>query len=390
MDSAVFDQLQQSLTKEGPETAIDRLCTLLRGRNDYPNLFYALLLKKRHELGVSPIPTGPSSDLPPETHQPYEDGIREAAREVGRLLLADGNIPHAWAYFRMIGEPEPVKAALEQATPGPDDDIQPLVDIAYYQGVHARKGFDWILDRYGICNAITTVSSQEVGLPTEVREHCLRRLVRALYEELLNRIRAAVTNREGRPPAEPTVRALLAAHPWLCDSEFPHIDTSHLSAVVQMSLHLPAGPELSLARELCAYGQRLPEPFRHKGDPPFDDFYNDHAAYLAALAGDEPDTRVARFREKVANANPETDGTRPAEVLVNLLLRLDRAPEALSVARQHLTRADPAALVCPGIAELCQRAGDYRTLSEVAREQEDPVQYLAGLLAERGSGSGAD
>ena len=54
MDSATFDELQQTLKTEGAGTALDRLCTTLRERKDYGNLFYALLLKKRHELGVSP------------------------------------------------------------------------------------------------------------------------------------------------------------------------------------------------------------------------------------------------------------------------------------------------------------------------------------------------
>ena len=38
-------------------------------------------------------------------------------------------------------------------------------------------------------------------------------------------------------------------------------------------------------------------------------------------------------------------------------------------------------LTCPGIVELCDRVKDYRTLAEAAREQGDPVQFVAGLLA---------
>jgi hypothetical protein len=32
---------------------------------------------------------------------------------------------------------------------------------------------------------------------------------------------------------------------------------------------------------------------------------------------------------------------------------------------------------------LCQQTGEYRTLAEVAREQGDPVHFLAGLLASK-------
>ena len=57
MDPSFFDQLQQALRTEGPEAAIGRLCAGLREEKDYNGLFYALLLKKRHELGVSPLPS---------------------------------------------------------------------------------------------------------------------------------------------------------------------------------------------------------------------------------------------------------------------------------------------------------------------------------------------
>src|SRR5262249_61332402 len=101
MDPKLFDDLQQTLAGEGAAAAIDRLCTALRDRKDYTNLFYALLLKKRHELRVPLVPTGAASELPAEVHAEYEDAIRTAGREVGGLYLAEGNRPAAWAYFRM-------------------------------------------------------------------------------------------------------------------------------------------------------------------------------------------------------------------------------------------------------------------------------------------------
>src|SRR5947209_2277822 len=115
MTQAIFDELQQTLSTRGPDAAIERLCADLRERKEYNSLFYALLMKKRQELGVSPVPTGPAQDLPVAVHAPYEDAIRDAARLVGGLYLQDGNVPQAWAYFRMLGEPEPVRDALERA-----------------------------------------------------------------------------------------------------------------------------------------------------------------------------------------------------------------------------------------------------------------------------------
>ncbi|MGH7224311.1 MAG: hypothetical protein ACRELF_13855, partial [Gemmataceae bacterium] len=103
--------------------------------------------------------------------------------------------------------------------------------------------------------------------------------------------------------------------------------------------------------------------------------------YLAVLSGDNVEEGLDYFRKQAEQADPETVGTYPAQVLVNLLLRLERGAEALAVARKYLAGADNRQLSCPGIVELCQKVGDYGTLAEVAREQGDLVHFLAGLLA---------
>jgi len=391
MDPVIFDSLDRTLTAEGPDTAIDRMCTTLKETKDYHALFYALLLRKRHELGVSPLPTAPSNELPEAALAPYENGIREAARVIGRLFLDAGNLPQAFGYFHMIGETDPIHAALETYQPAEDEDIQPLVQIAFVQGVHRRKGFEWILQRYGICNAITTLSGQPLSPLTDDLAFCLRMLVRALYAELRERLAAEIERHDGQRPPEaeaPTdtpgvVLKLIKDRAWLFEDCCYHIDTSHLSSVVQMSVHLPRCPELALARELCAYGQRLTGHFMGQGEPPFEDQYRAYDLYLSILQGENLEECLGYFRERAEEAKPEEIGTFPAEVLVNLLVKLERPKEALAVARKYLARSDSRNLTCPGVADLCREVGDYRTLAEVAREQGDVVHFLAGRLVEK-------
>ena len=100
MDQALFDELKSVTTADGAQAAIDRLCEHLRQGKEYGALFYALLMKKRLELGLSPVATGSNQDVPAELQSAFEDGIREAGRTVGQLYLAEGSIPQAWAYFR--------------------------------------------------------------------------------------------------------------------------------------------------------------------------------------------------------------------------------------------------------------------------------------------------
>ncbi len=139
--------------------------------------------------------------------------------------------------------------------------------------------------------------------------------------------------------------------------------------------------ELGLARELCRSGKKLTGRFLGQEDPPFDQGYADYEVYLSILDGDNVEAGLNHFREKVETTDPETYGTYAAEVLVNLLLRLDRGKEAVAVARKYLANPEGRQLTCPGVSELCQRFGDYATLAEVAREQNDAVHYLAGLIA---------
>jgi hypothetical protein len=381
MDQAIFDELQSTLAGAGPKAAIEKLCDALRAGKDYNNLFYAMLLKARHELGASPVPMGASQDLKPEMHQPYENAIREAGRLVGNLVLQEGNIPHAWAFFRMLGETEPVAKAIENYVPKEDEDLQPIIDIAFHQNVLPKKGFDLILERYGICSSITILSGHEFPAGTDTRDYCIKRLVRALYDELRARLVAEITRTQQFEPKAQSVAELIQGRDWLFADEFYHIDVSHLSSVVQMAANLGKCEELELARELCQYGQRLSPRFQFNSDPPFENQYRDYAVYLGILAGDQVEEGLAHFRAKAEQADPETVGTYPAEVLVNLLLRLDRPHEALAVARRFLANTDESRLSCPTIVDLCQRTDSFDTLAEVARAQNNPVHFLAGLLA---------
>lgn len=385
MDTTLLDELERCHAAQGPAAAVERLIEQLREQKDYASLFYTLLMKKRVELGVNPLPTAPASELPSSVHAAYEEAIRTAARLVCRLYLDEGNIPLAYGYANMLREMEPIKAALDRCQPGDGEDLQQLVQIAFYEGAHPRKGFDWVLTRYGICNAITTYSQYDFSNMLDVRQYCVERLVRALYEELRERLVADVERREGQAPAcapgRGAVRQLIRDHGSLFDDDCYHIDTSHLSSVVQMSLSLPRGEELELARELCEYGQRLPSHLQYPGNPPFEEQYRDIAVYLAALAGEDVEQGIAHFTAKAENADPETVGTFPAEVLVNLLIKLGRDADALAVARRFLTHADSRRLSCPTIGELCQKVKDYRVLADAARQVGDPIHFLAGLIA---------
>jgi len=390
IDPATFDRIRAALATGGPAAAADKLIEELRTAEDFQNLFYALLLKKRVELGVSPFPTGPSNELPPESHEPYEQSIRDAGREIGTALLERRKFQQAWMFFRMLGEPEPVKAALEAFEPGPDDDVYPIIEIAWQGGLLPKKGFDLVLERHGVCSAITMVSSSDINNNPELRDYCVGRLINALHAQLLDRLRGDLAGRGGTAPDNATVTQIVEAHPELLADDAYHIDTSHLSSVVQMSTHFSAGKENELAQELCQYGRRLSIGLQARNDPPFDDGYDDYLAFLKVIAGVPNPPRVgnpadveeglARFRAKAEREHAE-GSTYAAQVYVNLLLRANRTSEALAAAKSFLLAEDERNLICPGVTELAKRTGDFEAMAEAAKARNDLVGFLAGLIA---------
>lgn len=380
LDTAAYERLQATLASRGPAAAVDELIEDLRKAEDYQSLFYALLMKKRVELGVSPFPTGNAGELPPHTHEPYEEAIRAAGREVGGMLLERKEYAKAWPFYRLLGEPEPVRAALEAYAPGPDDDVYPVIEITWQQGLLPKKGFDLVLDRHGICSAITMVSGSDLSSNPELRDYCVTNLARALHAQLAERLRNDLAGRGVTVPPDAPIAQMVEAHPELFADDAYHIDTSHLSSVVQMATNLPPGEGVNLARELCAYGRKLSPGLQGRNDAPFEDGYDDYLAYLNVVAGEKVDEGLRRFEEKAAREAAE-GATFAAQIYVNLLLKANRPAEALAAAKRFLLAEDERNLICPGVSELARRAGDTAAMAEAAKARHDPVAFLASLIA---------
>jgi len=94
-----------------PQDIVQALQQTLKDEKDFHRLFDALLIDYRlnHDLPI----TQPTSldNLPSDREADFRQAYMDAARQVGTLFLEDGALSDAWAYFRTIGEPEPVRAA---------------------------------------------------------------------------------------------------------------------------------------------------------------------------------------------------------------------------------------------------------------------------------------
>ncbi len=379
LDAATLERIERAFDAAGPSAAIDLLCSSLNEIGDYNALFYALLMKKRVELGVSPFPTGAAAELPSETHEQYEQTIREAGRLAGHLYLDRDDIRRAFFFFNMLGELDSIREYILRYDVTEDADPQAVIEIALYQGVEPARGFALVLERYGICNAITTFSQHDFSRYPQAKQECIKLLVRSLHEQLLERLMSDILERGDTIPVENNVGDVLVGRPYLFANDAYHIDTSHLSSVVQMSLELISGEELKLARGLCAYGEKLASHFHQVADPPFERTYSDYKILLEVTAGIDVDKGLKHFRDKI-DPEMEQGNTFPAEVFVNLLLRLDRKQEAIDIAKKYLS-GETRPMSCPGVYELCRDAKDYQGFAEAAKKRADGVNFLAAKIA---------
>jgi hypothetical protein len=243
--------------------------------------------------------------------------------------------------------------------------------------VNPRKGFELILKEYGTCRAITCFE-QFPG--STGREESLHLLVRTLYEEVAAGLRYAIERREGQAPEPHSVAGLMDGRDWLFENNSYYVDSSHLISVLRFCLDTEDEATLRLALELADYGRKLSPMFEYRVDPPFENVYADHAVYLRALVGEDADAAIAHFRGKAAASDPQQVGTAPAQVLVTLLVRLDRLQEAIEASLEFLDGVPAAQLGCPTLFQLCQMAGDWDRLRELARERGDVLSFAASVL----------
>ena len=381
------DSWEMRLRIEGPEALLDHLEETLRQRGDHTSLFYTSLMRARFWLGLTETPTGPASEIPSQFHDAIEQAIRDAATEVGHWALERGDLAGAWTYYRLLNQPQPIQEALakidlEQLKDDQYEMVETAIRLAFHEGLDPVRGFSWVLSRYGLCNAITTMSSPETPGGPEARKACLELLVNALHGELVHRLSSEIERFEGQRPIPEDAKApfepgaiakLLDGRDNLFEDEAYHIDLSHLSSVVQLGQELSAGPAMARVRDLCAYGKKLKGRFVPNGEPPFDPLFEGQDRFFAALMGDETEKQVSYFtaiaERELAEGNPF-----PAEILRKLLERLGRSAEALVWAGRTLSPQ--------GLAGICRSAGNFRPMIEAAKSQGDSVHLVAALLEE--------
>jgi len=377
MSRDIFDEIADAFQRGGTARAIQSLVDGLKESGDFHRLFEARTMQARHSLGLPLLSSPTSSDLPFDVRTQLEDQMIAACREVGEALLESGDIAAGYQYLQMIGELDAVRAALETTSPE-EQDVPAYVEIALARGVHPVRGIDLILKHYGLCQAISACESLLAqGVATPIRDQAIRKLLRAVHDELIHRLQSEIEQREGNAPAATNVDALLADRDWLFDEDNYHIDTSHLNAIVRMARLLGPVPETEIAIALCTYGNKLSTKYRYPDPVPFEDVYADSRRFFLVLAGQEAESGLGYFKEQAEQLDPSEVGTYPSEVYLHLLRETGRWQEAIDYIAKRLH--DLPANLTSAINSLCEASENFDAMSRFARERHDPVSFLASL-----------
>jgi hypothetical protein len=373
MLESAFDTLGPMLESADPASSLDYLIRQFRESKDHHLMFEARLMKKRLELGLPLIQAPNLAALPADIQTKYQQFLVEAAQETGELFLAGGDIPKAWPYLRATGDVQRIAAAIERVEPG--ENVEAIIEIAFMQRVHPAKGLELVIEKFGLCRALTYFGGNG---GEKDRPQCIAVLAKNIYSELLASLENAIEEREGHKTGLTGITGMIEDRDWLFGEYSSYIDPSHVVSLLQYSPEVTDPETLRQFHDLCEYGKRLSANFQFPGRPPFENPFVDYDHFVQALLGVGVDEHIAHFRKKVVET--ETAGNWPAQILVNLLVRVDRYREALEVSLEYLPGAHASEIACPTAQQLCELAGDLDRLAELARERGDVLTYVAAHL----------
>jgi len=379
-----LDKLKAALPESpSPQDLIASLQQTLTDQKDFHRLFDAKLLEVRQRMGLPLAQPTSLENVPAEQEQEFRDAYVIAAREVGTLFLEDGQLGDAWAYFRTIGEPEPVKAAIDKISVPrePDEEFDQVMNVALYEGAHIARGLEFLLKTHGTCNTVTAFSQLQQQMTPDERRAAAAMMVRNIYDDLQATIRRDVESRMPVLTPNASIAELISGREWLFAEGNYHIDVSHLHSTVGFARALKQGdPELLLAVELCDYGSKLATQLQYPADVPFDDYYKANRFFLTAIAGEDTDAGIDYFLQRLKDAPDEQDQQLIAFVLLDLAQRVGQTERVLAQTAAFVSKMeDPNGF---SFTKLCLELGMADKLEEAAAANDDLLGYTIAKLSQ--------
>ena len=109
----IFQQLENAIGENGQADCLQVLSDHFRTQKNYAELFEVLKMQARNRMGL-PVVQPQSwmeskerkseSKLPPDKQRELEDQLLDACREVGTLMIQEGQIAEGWVYLEPLGD----------------------------------------------------------------------------------------------------------------------------------------------------------------------------------------------------------------------------------------------------------------------------------------------
>jgi hypothetical protein len=374
-----FESLSQQLVKQGAVSTAGQVIEFFRHQGAYHELFEALKMKARIELGLPAVPPGPDETLSPMLTDKLERALIDACRTVGLLLLGDGRIREGWMYMRPVGDRAAAAEALT-AIEATSENLDELMEVLVHEGVDVERGYQLSLTRLGTCNSITLFDSTLAYKPKRDKQQAAALLVRHVHRELMNSLRIDIGRREGRPTLGETAEAILADHPTLLKDGTYHLDTTHLSSTVRIGRVVDDPILQKLCLDIAQYGRNLHPQYQYPGDEPFLEFYPNSIAFFRTLLGQHVEAGLRLFRQKAEALDPREHGTAAIETYIDLLSRIGRHEEAFKSFVKMMPDGIRPVGIAPSLLELSQRTGSYQPMLDHCQQKMDYLGFAAALL----------
>ncbi len=370
-----FEIFEETSRSKGLFQAIDGLCANFVEQKRYHELFELRKVQLRLHLGLPVEKWQSIEELPAKQGQALEQGLLGICREVGSMLMRDGDFISGWSYLEPVGDKQLARELLGSVDVT-NENVEALVHLCITRGVDPARGYQLVLDRFGTCAAITALETQLGNAPLDIRRETTGKLVRHVYQELCRNIERTLNDdaeQAGRSYPTGHLAGLMDSHKDLTTGLAHHMDTTHLASTIRFSRILCDPQAVALAIELAIYGTGLHNDFQYRGTAPFAATYFDTLEFLRVLGGagresGEVDAVIERMRTSASEQRNALKILDSAAWLVYLLDRLGRGKEAIDAWLEYLHEVDDKSVINEDIApSLQQLSSRYRLHDRVAR-----------------------
>lgn len=351
----IFAKLAEC-SDDAPEM-IDAMITHFREQRRPAELFEALKMRVRNRVGLPLVATEDETTRPDDIERQLEQGLLNACREAGTMLLQEGKVQEGWMYLRPTGDLELARRLLSDVEIN-DENYDEMIQVMLHEGVDVGRGYQAVLQHQGTCNSITLFEQALAGRRKSERQAAATQLLDHLYAELESLVRADIAQREPPASEDESLGEMIQSRKWVLSEGGYHLDTTHIAATVRIASVLDAPSQLRKAWELTQYGRRLNPQFQYPGEEPFVDFYPAYAAYYATLLGETVESGLRLFERKARTVDVNQHGTAAIETYVDLLDRAGRPAEAIAAAIELVPDEVPSQRMVPMLIAMARRVDD--------------------------------